>query len=116
MNLQLNDNHDIFISGRSMARHEGTPYTAQTVKCNLLFQEGEWVIDRTAGIPWLTGALEKGVPLQLIINLITVTIQRTTGVLSVDSVEFDRDKTTRRLIINYTATTVFGKQFSRSIS
>ena len=115
MNLKLNDSHDIFISGRSMARHEGTNYTAQTAKCNLLFQEGEWIIDPKAGIPWLTGALDKGVPLQLLINLVVATIQRTTGVLSVDSVEFDLDKSRRSLVINYTATTIYGKQFSRSI-
>lgn len=115
MNLQLNDQHDIFISGRSMSRHVGTDYTAQTAKCNLLFQEGEWIVDPTAGIPWLSGALDKGVPLQLLINLVVATITKTTGVLSVDSVEFDLDKSRRSLVINYTATTIYGKTFSRSI-
>lgn len=116
MNLKLNASHDIEISGRSMARHEGTDYTAQTAKSNLLFQQGEWIVDETLGIPWLTGALEKGVPIQLIINLVNATIERTVGVLSVDSVEFALDKSQRRMVLNFSATTVYGTTFSRSIT
>lgn len=116
MNLLLNENQDIEISGRSMKRHKGTDYSAQTAKCNLLFQQGEWINDKNAGIPWLTGALDRGVPLQLILNLVTTTIERTVGILSVDSVEFNLDKATRKLTINFTATTIYGKTFSRSLS
>lgn len=115
MNLFLNDKHDIEVSGRSMRRHTGTEYSAQTAKCNLMTQQGEWIVDEDLGLPWLTGALEKGVPLQLIINLIYSTVINTVGILSVDSVEVNMDKSKRRLVVNFTATTIYGKTFSRSI-
>ena len=115
MNLALNENGDIVLTGRTLKRVSGTEYTAQTAKTNLHLQEGEWIVDPTEGIPWLTGALEKGVPLPLITQLVKATLERTTGVLSVDTLDYSFDSGSRTLTISFTGTTIYGKTFVGAI-
>ena len=111
MNLFLNELHDIVLDGRTMRRHSGTSYSAQTAKTNLHLQEGEWIVDPNEGLPWLSGALDKGVPLPLVAQLIKSTVENTVGVLSVDSLEYDFDKGSRKLNVSFAGTTVYGKTF-----
>lgn len=111
MNLALNAVGDIELSGRNMRRVAGTEYTAQTAKTNLFLQEGEWIVDRTEGVPWLTGAIEKGVPLPLIAQLVRAVLSRTVGVLSIDSLDYSFNSSTRTLEISFSGTTIYGKTF-----
>lgn len=111
MNLALDGSGDIVLTGRTLKRVSGTEYTTQTVKTNLHLQEGEWIVDPTEGLPWLNGALEKGVPLPLIAQLVKATVERTVGVLSVDTLDYSFSSGERKLTINFTGTTIYGKTF-----
>lgn len=106
MNYLLDDNHDIII-GKRIARVSGAKYVMQTVKCRLLTFFGEWVLDRSIGVPW-DAILVKGYSLDVVYHSVRRTIETTKGVREVLSLSMAEDKKARKLVISFEARTIYG--------
>lgn len=59
MNLKLNSNHDLIIENYTLARVTGNEKIAQRIKTRLQLFFGEYFLNRTLGVPWLTQILIK---------------------------------------------------------
>lgn len=83
---------------------------AQAIKTSLALYQGEWFIDTSAGMPWLTQVV--GFNTQSVYDdLIKSKVQRVPGVTSIDSYNSTLDRSSRGLTVSMIVTTEFsGKQ------
>jgi hypothetical protein len=73
----------------------GPEIVAQYIRRRLRTFEGEWILDRRVGLPWLRWKERKPVPLEDIRQTVRETIRTTTGVLEVRELVAAFDSSTR---------------------
>lgn len=113
-NLKLDSDHDIII-GRGATRCTGDEFIVQAVKSRLLFILGTWELNMRLGIPWLTEVLTKDSDSDLFQSIIKNTIINTPGVTQVIELNLSKDRISRKLNINFTATTENNNQITQEI-
>lgn len=79
---------------------------AQAIQTTLALFQGEWFIDTSAGVPWLTQIV--GFNTQVLYDdVIKKKVQQVQGVTSIDSYSSTLDRVSRLLTVNMTVTTDF---------
>lgn len=104
----LDANNDIFLQDGQIHRISEAPETIQQIRSRLLFYLGEWFLDATGGVDYFGIVFVKPVNLSLIESELKSTIINTDGVLELNEFELDYDSTTRKLIVDFEAETIFG--------
>lgn len=107
-NLKLDGKGDIII-GRGTERTSGLNYTSQLIGNRLKTLYGEWVLNKTIGIPWYTDILKHNYDLNLTYNWISRTLLNTPNVTGVVFLELVADKASRILYVNFTVSTIYGE-------
>jgi hypothetical protein len=86
---------------------------AQLVLTRLKLWTGQWFLDQSAGVPWLTQVLGTGTQ-PLYDSVIRATILQTPGVLGIVSYSSSVNERTRALTVNATINTIFSRVLAQS--
>jgi hypothetical protein len=91
---------DLFLrSDGNLATVNDAEAVGQHVRQRLTTFAGEWFLDTTAGVPWLTDILGKAYDPALAESVVKAEILNTDGVTEITSFSVSFDKATRGLII-----------------
>ena len=82
---------------------------AQAVKTSLALFQGEWFLDTSIGMPWLTQVIGSNTQ-SIYDDLIRGKVLQVSGVASIDSYTSLLDKTSRKLTVSMSITTNFSEQ------
>lgn len=89
---------------------EGIDGLVQRLKIRLQVFLGEWFLDVDRGVPYFQEILEKGTSYDQISNSIKLVIAQTEDVKQINSfIIKDSDIERRKIIINFTVSSVFGE-------
>lgn len=102
MDLALNTNHDLVITGRDLTPLLGATLVGQRVKQGLLLLKGEWFLDEEAGLPWFDRVFKKQQNLEAIKQLLIRAISTTDGVEELQAFSLELNTTTRSLACSFT--------------
>lgn len=97
MDIKLDANGDLDITGDTLTLTEGADAVRQHVQIRLKFFLGEWFLDRRIGVAWFETIFQKGVPLSLVRAILRKVIIRTPGIVSIVSFDLTVDPVTRKL-------------------
>lgn len=104
---RLDSNWD-FTFGQGRANYAvDAEATAQKVKARLLLLQGEWFLDTSAGVPYLTKICVKPADLPLAEALIKRTILGTEGVAAITEFSLDFNDGARRLTLSAKVRTIY---------
>ena len=107
--LGLDSNNDIiFEKGRFVRVIEG-PAMVQKVRSRLLLYFNEWFLDITVGVPYFEEIFVKPANLPRTESILKRTILETPGVTALNSFELDFNTATRRLLVSFSATSIWGE-------
>ncbi len=106
MDLKLNNEHDIFITGQDLTLTEPDDDVIQRLDIRLQFFEEEWFLDITAGIPYLQTIFQKGTPLTTISSIFIQDINAADGVDEVLEFALDFQGDDRILTVTFKVQTV----------
>lgn len=107
--FSLNENHDIDIKNNEIQLTEGSELTRQTAECTLNTKAGEWFLNDELGIEF-NSILGKGVPDDEIIkNVILDGLRQVDETFRIDKLDTAYDSNTRKLTVNFTASTENGR-------
>ena len=104
----LNSSNDLYLLNGRIATLQDGNEVLQHVRTRLLTYQAEWVLDTSAGVPYLQRILIKPANLSATESIIKSEILQTPGVDSLSAFGLEFNKTTRTLNINFTARTTFG--------
>ena len=118
MNIFINGEGDIQLDHTTNNLKVATDHEEirQIILRNLETFEGEWFLDTSLGVPWLTEILSKQVSIAKVDSLILDVIVNSAGVLSVISYDSEFDKVTRSMSVTFTAQTVAGNSFINGLA
>ena len=102
MDLALNTDHDLVITGRDLTPLTGFELVAQRVRQGLLLLKGEWFLDEEAGLPWFDRVFKKQESLEAIKQLLIRAISTTEGVEELQEFSLELNKVTRELSCSFT--------------
>lgn len=105
----LNECNDIFLSVNRIAINTEAEQVAQAVRSRLLFYQGEWFLDLTAGIPYFQQIFQKPAQIATAESVIKSEILKTKGLNSLTSFSSNFDRQTRQFSVSFTANTIYGE-------
>lgn len=107
--FSLNENHDIDIKNNKIQLAEGSELLRQTAECTLNTKIGEWFLNSDLGIDF-DAILGKGIPDdETIKNVILDGLQQVDETFRIDELETAYNSKTRKLTVNFTASTDSGR-------
>lgn len=106
MDLKLNDNHDIFITGQDLTLTTEDNEVIQRLDIRLQFFQEEWFLDITAGLPYLQTIFQKGTPLTTVSSLFIQEINAADGVDEVLEFNLDFQGDDRILTVTFKVQTI----------
>lgn len=109
MDLKLNAQHDLKLTGYDLALVTGINLIKQRVKQRLLTILGEWFLDETIGLPWFTELNQKGIDQDRVRTLLIRGISGTEGVTEVTEFNLEYDNRLRKLTVSFVAQTDAGQ-------
>lgn len=94
------DTNDLFLgTDGNLAVVTDAAAVGQHVRQRLMTFEGEWFLDTTAGVPWLSDILGKRYDPELAESVVKAEILATDGVASIEAFSVSFQRSTRGLII-----------------
>ena len=109
MDLLLDSDGDLDITGGNLSLTSGIDAVRQRLELSLKFFRGEWFLDRRVGIPYFERILVKGPNIPAITTLFRDAILTDPEVLEVLGLQLDFDPAARTLAVSFTAPTVLGE-------
>jgi hypothetical protein len=101
-NLYLSpETHDLVIEQGNLKIATGTAAIGQKILCRLLLFEGEWFLDKEAGVPYYTDILKKGPDFSAVDAILQDEILNTEGVDYLISYEGEYDPSERTYSITF---------------
>lgn len=105
--LDINS-HDLTLVGGDLVLVRDAASIRQEVDIRLNFLLGEWFLDTEAGVPYFQNILVKSPNLAAIRNIFNDEILSVAGIRSVVDLKLDFNRTTRKLLVTWHATTDLG--------
>jgi len=87
---------------------EGADRVAQQIKITLLAFYGEWFLDTTFGVPYLTDIFTKAPNMSAIENILRARIMAVPDVERIEAFAMEVNKGNRTLAVTFTASTALG--------
>lgn len=107
--FSLNENHDIDIKNNEIQLTEGSELVRQTVECTLNTKAGEWFLNDELGIDF-NAILGKGIPDdETVKNVVLEGLRQVDETFRIDDFETAYNSKTRKLTVNFTASTDSGR-------
>mgnify|MGYP000879999910 FL=1 len=98
---------DLAVSGGRLALVSGVEAVRQRLKTRLSLWRGEWVLDRTVGVPYLTQVLGK-IPRSTVEAVLRSVITTCPGVARLDTFALTVDEASREARLTVSVTTTDG--------
>lgn len=97
IDIDLDDNHDVYIIDRDLAITPPDDQTKQELSIRLQLWRGEWFLDVLSGIPYLQEVLKKRVSIDTVASIFKTEILAADGVIEILEFEmsFDSDRALR---------------------
>lgn len=107
--FSLNENHDIDIKNNEIQLTEGSELVRQTAECTLNTKAGEWFLNDELGIDF-NAILGKGIPDdETVKNVVLEGLRQVDETFRIDDFETAYNSKTRKLTVNFTASTDSGR-------
>lgn len=106
--LLLDADGDFAIQSGDLVLVAGAAAIVQAVRIRLQFFKGEWYLDLAAGLPYYQSIFVKNPNVGVLQGIFRDEILNTPGVSSVESLTLNLDRQTRKLTVQYTASTDVG--------
>lgn len=106
--LKLDDNHDLLIRDGRLVLVEGANQTAQQIKIALLTFFGEWFMDTSIGLPYLSDVLIKNSAQTKLESIIRFEILKVKNVAKIKSLKLVINRKERILNIQFEVQTSRG--------
>jgi hypothetical protein len=103
LDIKLTAAHDLDLDAGAGILVDGRARVAQGIRIALKLWLGEYFLDTTAGVPYLTSILIKQPNRATIEAILRRTIRSVNGVTSVDSLDINIDRQARTLSVTFTA-------------
>ena len=100
MNLLQDDNGDLAIVNNALAMTDGLQQVKQEVAQRLRTILGEWFLDTSLGMPYLTELAEKGLKLSAAADYFRNEISACPGVKAINKLELAFNAATRELSVS----------------
>ena len=104
INLQLDENGDIFIRNYGLARISGNDKIAQRISTRLKLLLGEWFLDTGAGVPWFDQILIKNPNRAIVQGALKRAILQTPKVNELLRFDITEDSVNRKVMVNFAVT------------
>jgi hypothetical protein len=109
--LDLNDKHDMTLTGTDLTLVSDLDYILQKLSVRLLFFFGEWYLDTSVGVRFYEHILIKNPNIALIDSLLKGVILGTDGILEIVSYKSTFDNAARSLTIETEIRTTYGEAY-----
>lgn len=103
LDLALDDDGDLLVRDGDLVLVGGDDYVVQEARVNLQWFRDEWFLDESKGVPFFEQIFVKNPNLPLIQATYRRALLATRGVVSVESLDLNLDKSTRTLTVNWSA-------------
>jgi hypothetical protein len=104
---RIDENNDWTFGAGRQSYASQSEAVAQKVKTRLQLFLGDWFLDETVGIDWITEMSSRSQTSKILSDAKNCILQ-TEGVRSLDSFDYDRDPKTRKLTITASYTDIYG--------
>lgn len=91
---------------------QGSAATIQAVATRLRLLRGEWFLNINDGVPWYQRVFVKPANTRDVEKAIRDTITQTEGVAAITSFNLTFNSATRRVSVAFSATTIYGDEFT----
>ena len=108
LDLALDANHDLLVSGIDLALVDGAEQVRQQLLIKLKLWRGEWFLDTEFGTPYLQQILGKQLTMSGAIVALRKSILEVQGVRQILSFSYKFNNSTRKLEVEFTADTPYG--------
>lgn len=115
INLQLDENGDIFTRNYGLARISGNDQIAQRISTRLKLLLGEWFLDTGAGIPWFDQILIKNPNRAIVQGVLKRAILQTPKVNELISFDISEDSINRKIVLKFAVTVSDGSTIESSV-
>lgn len=97
--LLQTDSNDVAVVNNALVLTDGLQQVKQELMQRLQTISGEWFLDTSVGLPYLTDMTQKGMKLSTAAQYFRNEINACPGVLAINKLELSLDNTTRRLSV-----------------
>lgn len=97
--LLQQDTNDLAIVNNTLAIIDGLQQVKQELMQRLQTISGEWFLDTSLGLPYLTDMTQKGLALTTVAQYFRNEINACPGVLAINELDLSLDNATRRLTV-----------------
>lgn len=104
----LNGADDIYIENDQWVKNTDTDNVAQNVRTRFLLFAEEWIYDLNEGVPYFEEIFGATPNYTRISTILRAVIMDTDGVDKIVTFELNMDHDTRKLVVTFTATTIYG--------
>jgi hypothetical protein len=101
MDLKLDTNHDLDVTGGLLTLLSGVDYVAQACEIRLKFFLGEWFLDQRLGVPWFQRILGQKPRLNAVSEILQSAALTTPGLDAITEWLLDFNGETRALSISF---------------
>ena len=108
LDLALDTNHDLLVSGIDLVLVDGSEQVRQQLLIKLKLWRGEWFLDTEFGTPYLQQILGKQLTMSGAIVALRKSIMEVQGVTQITSFDYQFDRATRTIKIQFTVNTPYG--------
>ena len=115
INLQLDENGDIFTRNYGLAHISGNDQIAQRISTRLKLLLGEWFLDTGAGVPWFDQILVKNPNRAIVQGALKRTILQTPKVNELVEFDIAEDSVNRKIVIHFAVTVNDGSVVESSV-
>ena len=115
INLQLDNNGDIFTRNYGLARISGNDQIAQRISTRLKLLLGEWFLDTGAGVPWFDQILIKNANRAIVQGVLKRAILQTPKVNELIRFDISEDSVNRKIVVNFAVTVNDGSTVESSV-
>lgn len=109
MDLALDENGDLALSGGDLVLLEGAEEVAQRLRIRLRLFLGEWFLDASAGMPYFQRILGHKIAEPALLSILREQILDTPGVESIESLTAHLDGARRNMQVRFRVTTADGE-------
>lgn len=100
-NFLLDDDYNFKFENNNIVLGTGVDTLVDRLRMNLSTFQGEWFLDANLGIPYIQQVFKKPVNVGALYTIFSSAIRSTEGVKSLTKLEFDTDKSERKLSISF---------------
>lgn len=115
MDLELNTDHDLFVTNQDLTLTTEDTEVIQVLKIRLQFILNEWFLDNTAGVPYPQVIFEKSINIGVIYSIFRNEIKNTDGVSKITNLLLTPSPESKHLLVQFSVLQDSGTTISQTL-